>query len=71
MFLALNWVADKVLQAAADINLQWECKEENELLSPVSVQKELPSINKGTKNQLFHLWITKQLSWFIIFRFVV
>jgi hypothetical protein len=55
MFLALNRVADKVLQAAADINLQWECKEENDQLSPVSVQKELPSINKGTKNQLFHL----------------
>lgn len=34
-------------KAAAGINLQWECKEENEQLSPVSVQKELPSINKG------------------------
>ncbi|KAG6789692.1 hypothetical protein POTOM_005811 [Populus tomentosa] len=34
-------------KAAADINLQWECEEENEQLSPVSVQKELPSINKG------------------------
>ncbi|KAJ6964989.1 hypothetical protein NC652_003030 [Populus alba x Populus x berolinensis] len=34
-------------KAAAGINLQWIRKEENEQLSPVSVQKELPSINKG------------------------
>ncbi|KAJ6754872.1 DUF4378 DOMAIN PROTEIN [Salix purpurea] len=33
-------------KAAAGINLQWECKEENKQLGPVSVQKELPSINK-------------------------
>jgi hypothetical protein len=45
----------KVKQAAADINFQWECMEENEQLSPVSVLNELPSINKGTKNHLFHL----------------
>ncbi|KAJ6985149.1 uncharacterized protein [Populus alba] len=33
-------------KAAADTNFKWECKEENEQLSPVSVLNELPSINK-------------------------
>ncbi|KAL9333666.1 hypothetical protein Peur_073805 [Populus x canadensis] len=33
-------------KAAADTNFLWECKEENEQLSPVSVLNELPSRNK-------------------------
>ncbi|XP_011030299.1 PREDICTED: uncharacterized protein LOC105129784 isoform X2 [Populus euphratica] len=38
-------------KVSADINLQWECKEENEQLSQVSVQKELPSINKAKQEE--------------------